>query len=310
MLQTDVMRFFAILCLCLMAIFALVKALPIAPPVDRPTIAEPADLKAEVKSLQIQIAALKTKIAETQTQLQKATAAAEQSSTQVTQAEEAEQAALARVVKARQELKKVSQSLSQIRHEIQIREKKLAKIMKDIVEKRRVRAALINQINKETQSLTKIQAALDQAKEKMAHSLQQYQESKNKPLEVTTSPEPVKKGFSLRFASDAALETLIARGQVDFYAIAGKKAWQLKLPGGRPVYISTKFPREIYEMETPTVPIDYASAFQKQVAVFGRRTVTWGVILPAQTISSINQLIKGREGGDLVIMADGEVSLN
>ena len=28
MLQTDVMRFFAILCLCLMAIFALVKALP------------------------------------------------------------------------------------------------------------------------------------------------------------------------------------------------------------------------------------------------------------------------------------------
>ena len=253
---------------------------------------------------------LKTKIAETQTQLQKATAAAEQSSSQATQAERAEQTALARVVKVRQELKKVSQSLKETRHEVEVRERKLAKIMRDIVEKRRIRAELITQINKETQSLAKIQAALDQVKEKMAHSLQQNQEPKKKPLEVTTPVEPVKKGFSLRFASDAALETLIARGQVDFYAIAGKKAWQLKLPGGRPVYISTKFPREIYEMETPTVPIDYASAFQKQVAAFGRRTVTWGVILPARTISSINQLIKGREGGDLVIMADGEVSLN
>ena len=42
MLQTDVMRFFAILCLCLTAIFALVKALPVAPPDAAPTIVEPA----------------------------------------------------------------------------------------------------------------------------------------------------------------------------------------------------------------------------------------------------------------------------
>jgi hypothetical protein len=52
MLQTDVMRFFAILCLCLMAIFALVKTLPMAPPDTGPAIVEPADLKAEAKVLQ------------------------------------------------------------------------------------------------------------------------------------------------------------------------------------------------------------------------------------------------------------------
>ncbi|UCE56147.1 MAG: hypothetical protein JSV31_12090 [Desulfobacterales bacterium] len=310
MLQTDVMRFFAILCLCLMAIFALVKALPMAPPADRPTIAEPANLKAEAESLQKQIAALKAKVAETQTLLQKATAAAEQSSTQATQAEKAGKAALARVVKARQELKKVSQSLSETRHEIKMREEKLAKIMKDIADKRRIRAELKTEIKNETQSLTKIQAALDQAKDKLAGSLHQNQAPRAKPPEETPPPKPAKKGFSLRFASDTALETLIARGQVDFFAIAANKAWQLKLSAGRPVYISAKFPREIYEMETPTVPIAFASAFHRQVAAFGRGTVTWGVILPARTISAINQLIKGREGGDLVIMADGEVSLN
>ncbi|RLB96936.1 MAG: hypothetical protein DRH90_24110, partial [Deltaproteobacteria bacterium] len=82
MLQSDVMRFFAILCLCLMAIFALVKALPMSPPADRPTIVEPPNLKAEVASLQKEIAVLKDKLAKTQSQLTAATAAVEKSAAQ------------------------------------------------------------------------------------------------------------------------------------------------------------------------------------------------------------------------------------
>ena len=77
MLQTDVMRFFGILCLCLMAIFALVKALPMSPPADSPTISEPSDLKTDAQSLQLQIAALKRKLAESRTQVQRAYAAAD-----------------------------------------------------------------------------------------------------------------------------------------------------------------------------------------------------------------------------------------
>ena len=63
-------------------------------------------------------------------------------------------------------------------------------------------------------------------------------------------------------------------------------------------------------METATVPIEYARAFERQVAAFGRTTVTWGVTLPTQTTASINRLIRGQKGGDLVIMPDGEVILN
>jgi hypothetical protein len=62
-------------------------------------------------------------------------------------------------------------------------------------------------------------------------------------------------------------------------------------------------------METPTVPSEYASAFRRQVAAFGRHTVTWGVTLPAETISSINQVIESGKGGDLVILTDGKVSV-
>jgi hypothetical protein len=274
MLQTDVMRFFAILCLCLMAIFALVKTLPMAPPADRPTIAEPTDLKTKAQSLQIQIATLKKKLAETLTQVQAVSAAAAQSSMQVKMAAKDEQEILTRLAKTQQQLKKVTQ------------------------------------INDETQNLAKIQAALDRANQEVNQSHPRNHPSPKKTSEADTPKRSAKEGYILRFASDAALQTLISGGQVSFYAVAGKKAWQLLLTGGQPGYISAKNPPQIYEMEIATVPIEYTAAFQQQVAAFGRNAVTWGVTLPTQTRASINRLIQGQNGGDLVIMPDGEVVLN
>jgi hypothetical protein len=234
MLQTDVMRFFGIMCLCLMAIFALVKALPLAPPADRPTIAEPVDLKAAAASLKKQIAALKDKLAEAQSQLNIATAAAKQSSTQ----------------------------------------------------------------------------AAREAKSELDQSHHQQQEPQKNQPESPPTPAPVRKGFTLRFASDAALETLISRDNVNFYALTATKAWQLSLSGGSPAFIPVKLPPKIYEMETATVPANYVTVFHRQVAAFGQNTLTWGVTLPPPISASINHLIKDREGGDLVIMPDGEVILN
>ena len=128
-------------------------------------------------------------------------------------------------------------------------------------------------------------------------------------------PEPVpsqsaRKGFTLRFASDSALETLVSRQKVNFFALAGKKAWQLKMTRGRPVYTAVQNPSKIYEMEKATVPVNYVTGFSRQVAAFGRGKITWGVTLPDQTAASVSLLIKDREGGDLVIMPDGEVILN
>jgi predicted nucleic acid-binding Zn-ribbon protein len=309
MLQTDVMRFFAILCLCLMAIFALVKALPIAPPADRPRIAEPADLKAEAKSLQKQIVMLKKKLADMQSQV-RAAAAAEQSTSQASKAAENEQDIRTRLTEAQQELKTVSQSLIKTRGELKVRELKLTRILSDIDNKQRIRSELKSQIENETRNLTKIRTALDQTSEKLNQDLQHNQKPESKLSEATSPPQPAGTGFTLRFASDAALQKLIILGKVKFYALTGKKAWQLHLTASRSIYSPTKFPPEIYEMETSTVPIDYPRIFHLQVAAFGRGSVTWGVTLPAQMRSSINRLIKGRDGGDLVIMPDGEVILN
>jgi hypothetical protein len=310
MLQTDVMRFFSILCLCLMAIFALVKTLPMAPPAERPTMAEPTNLKAEAQSLQIQIARMRKKMAETLTKVQAASLAAEQSSKQVKKAAKDEQEILTRLANAQLQLEKKTQSLNQTRHELKIREAKLAAIINDIDNKQHLQTELKSQIKDGTQNLKKIQTALDQANQKANQSHLPIPQTPPKPTDVDTPKRSAGDGYILRFDSDAALQKLISGGQVYFYAVAGQKAWQLQLTKGQAAYIPVKNPAQLYEMETATVPIEYATAFDRQVAAFGRKTVTWGVTLPPQTTASINRLIRGQKGGDLVIMPNGEVILN
>lgn len=315
MLQTDVMRFFAILCLCLMAIFALVKALPMSPPPDQPTLVKPTDLKAEAAALQKEIAALKEKLVKTQARLKETTAAVEKSEAQAADASAFEKQTMSRLSKARAELAAVSQSLNKAQNEIYAREAMSARIVKDISQKRRIQSELKTQIENETREFQKIQATLDKATSKLSRAAQPVQTlpEKTPPAPDRKPPPPkppARKGFTLRFASDSALETLISRQKVHFFALAGKKAWQLKMTHGRPVYKAVQNPSKIYEMEKSTVPANYVTGFNRQVAAFGREKITWGVTLPNQAAAAINRLIKDREGGDLVIMPDGEVILN
>jgi Skp family chaperone for outer membrane proteins len=314
MLQTDVMRFFAILCLCLMAVFALVKTLPMAPPDTGPAILDPADQKTEAELLQKKIAALKEKLGDLQSRLRAATVAAEHASDLAVKAAKTEETVRARMAKAKQELAKASQTLDDMRREIEVREFNLLQILEDIADKRQVRAGLKIQIENETQNLKRIRLKMEQLQDKLDQDHPPNPEPVKTPPGVTppgvTPPaEPAPKGFTLQFASDEVLEKLISDGKVNFYAIAGKNVWRLKLSGGRPVYIAAEFPRQIYEMETPTVPLDYAAVFQRQIAAFGRRTVTWGVTLPGRMTASINQMVRDPKGGHLVIAANGEVKL-
>jgi len=310
MLQTDVMRFFAILCLCLMAIFALVKALPMSPPADQPTIIKPSDLKAEAAALENEMAVLKEKLGQTQSQLNSATAAVKNSQARATGAAAVEQETQTRLSKARRELATVSQTLKETRNEINARETMLAGIMKDITEKRRVRSELKTRIETETRNFQQLQQALDEASAKLDRAVQAKQSIPRKEIPEPVSSQSTRKGFTLRFASDSALETLVSRQKVNFFALAGKKAWQLKMTRSRPVYIAVQNPSKIYEMETATVPANYVTGFSQQVAAFGRGKITWGVTLPDQTAAAISRLIKDRKGGELVIMPDGEVTLN
>ncbi|CAB1073774.1 hypothetical protein D1AOALGA4SA_1946 [Olavius algarvensis Delta 1 endosymbiont] len=310
MLQTDVMRFFSILCLCLMAIFALVKALPMAPAADRPTIAEPTELRREAQSLQLQIAELKNKLARIRSQVLAAFTAAEQATGRAKQAADDEKEAISRLARRQQELKVVNRALDQTRQKIKRSASKLTEIVYDIDKKQQVSSALQSEIKAETQNLNKIRTALDRANAKMNSN----QTGNLEAPDARPDPEPpgaaARQGFILRFASAKALQALISIKKVKFYAVAGNKAWRLHLTGERPGYIASRNPPQIYEMEPETVPVEYMAVFKQQVAAFGRDAVTWGVTLPPRTKASIQRLVSGQKGGDLVIMPDGEVVLN
>lgn len=310
MLQTDVMRFFAILCLCLMAIFALVKALPISPPADRPTIAPSLDLSAEATSLENKIAVHKEKLAGLQARLADATEAIKNAEVQAADAAVREQETLARLTRTRAALAAVSQTLEAARNEVKTREAVLAGIVQDISSKRRIREELQAQMEVEKKKYQKMQTRLDRVAVNLNRAIEHQQPTTPKTPQAPVPPPPPRKGFTLRFASDSALDTLISRGKVQFFAFTGPKAWQLKMANGRLVYSVVKTPAEIYEMETTTVPARYIASFSRQVAAFGQGNVTWGVTLPGQTANAITRLIQNREGGDLVIMPRGEVELN
>ena len=62
------------------------------------------------------------------------------------------------------------------------------------------------------------------------------------PIIEEQTPKPTEKGFTLRFASDEALQKQIASGSVSLFAMAEKQAWRLSLPTGRPVIHRCRIP--------------------------------------------------------------------
>ena len=292
-----------------MAIFALVKALPMSPPADRPMIAARPDLKAAAVELENKTAVLKEELAGIQTRLSAATAAMANANAQATEATVREQENRLQLSASRAELDAVSHALTAARNEIKAREAVLAGIVGDIETKQQFREELDAQIAIEEQKYQEIQTRLDQVADRLSQSTQAEPPAPAPMPAAPVPPLPARKGFTLRFASDTALNQLIDSRNVQFYALAGQKAWKLNTANKQPAFTAVPVPAKFYEMEASTVPASYTASFSRQVAAFGLAKITWGVTLPAHTASAIKRFIHKREGGDLIIMPDGEVVL-
>lgn len=132
---------------------------------------------------------------------------------------------------------------------------------------------------------------------------------KRSPPAPAVKPVPARQGFSLQFASDAALDRLVAAGSVTLYGMADQQAWQLSLEGGRPAVVRSSFPGWFHEMSVTTVPKHYLYSLKNVADGPGPSGVVWGVQLPATTRTAITSLTRGQQGGALVIRGDGQVTL-
>ena len=90
---------------------------------------------------------------------------------------------------------------------------------------------------------------------------------------------------------------------------ADKPAWRLSRATGRPAAAQASVPRWFHEMSKATVPAHYIRSLEDVEPSPGKSTIVWGVQLPATAKQAIASLTRQRQGGALLIRADGQVLL-
>ena len=126
------------------------------------------------------------------------------------------------------------------------------------------------------------------------------------PRTAAPPPKEVQPTFTLRFASDGALQRLVKSRQVQLYALAKGGVWRLSPEAGELLFKPAAAPARMHEMTEDTVPARLVRALAHAAAP-GSGEVTWGVTLPGATTDAILTHLRSREGGSLIIEADGHV---
>ena len=282
-LQTDVMRFMSIIGLCLMAVFALVQSIPSQQPV-KPVVLD--DLQRQIE------------------QGRQALADVEQDSMQKQQhLDELSE----RLRTTQQQLDDSRKAAAASRHESPAQAAKVV-----IVKRPSAETAAKPVIKKRTQAEAVAKPVIE--KRPVPAPAAKPVIRKQPPAVPVTNPLPARQGFSLRFASAAALDRQVAAGSVSLYGMLDQQAWQLSMLAGTPAVATASFPKQFHEMSAATVPAHYLQSLKSKADGRGASAVVWGVQLPAATSTAIASLLQqqqaqGQQGGALVIQGDGRVTL-
>ena len=283
-LQTDVMRFMSIIGLCLMAVFALVQSIPSQQPVN-PVVLD--DLQRQLE------------------QGRQALAEIEQDSMQKQQhLDELSE----RLRTTQQQLHDSRKAAAAIRHE------SLAQAAKAVIVKRPAAETAAKAVIKKSTPSEAVAKPVIEKRPAPAPAAKPVIRKPPSPPAPVAKPSPARQGFSLRFASAAALDRQVAAGSVSLFGMLDQQAWQLSMLAGTPAVATASFPKQFHEMSAATVPAHYLQSLKNKAD--GRRAsaVVWGVQLPAATSTAIASLLQqqqaqGQQGGALVIQGDGRVTL-
>ena len=280
-LQTDVMRFLAIIALCLAAIFSLVQSAAVAPAsttlalVDRDSLTQQIDeLLQRKRQLVQEVADLQQRLQLTQKGTEQATAALRNTD---------------------RSLERLRQQLAALQDELAQSGRRLQRTRAETATQRRTLSALQQQVPTET------------------YRLRQIEQQIPAPAVENTAPRPAparsndntSRGLTLGFASVDALRRLIGSGEVVFYARSGNSFWRLQKLAP-PSYGKVKAPRAYYEMLGVTIPPEFIAAF-KQTVAGGANRANWGVTLSPAIRRQLERILAQARDGEILIHADGSV---
>lgn len=332
-LQTDVMRFLAIICMCLMIVFSLVQSMPVGSQNNKPLLNSSTLLEYEIKNLKKNAGQLISRIEI----LEKQVVIHQNKLKQLITANSEKEKDIKKLSDDKQKKEKQAKEKSRILTEVQTRLEKASNEtiqtrarLRDAEKALQEKSYRLEEIN---DRVRKNQAALEKAKKDVAEAdlkLSAYRknpgEVKEKPANLPaesadkairkkteiliTKSKKEKIGFSLRFASDSALEHLLIKDRrVKLYLLAGARYWILKAGISRMRFLPSPSPGSIYEMDFQTVPDKIKRAGKTVVAAFGSGQMTYGVTLSPDISGKLARLMAGQKGGDIIIEKNGELSL-
>lgn len=336
-LQTDVMRFMAIIGICLMVIFALVQSLPSnsAATLEKQAASAYVDsmnsLKDETSHLQesldrseeelmvmyeqldefqIMMSGLKnSKEAIANLDDQKIRQQVE-ASTYRKELEQLQQKIIDAEAKHALQQKQITNTggiVTQLQDEIFTKTKQINKLGTKI-EQQEKRVELLKSAAKEQEdAIRELNEQLN--KEKIAQTVSPTAPSKKVP-DSRPAPKSTKEGFTLRFASDTALFTLVNKKQVILYVTVDGRSWKLRPNAQSAEFIKSGPPGRLYAMNSDTVPANYRMIFSKSDGAGLLAKASWGVTLPNHLSRQVGTIMQENSGGDLVIDERGTLSLN
>jgi flagellar biosynthesis GTPase FlhF len=211
------------------------------------------------------------------------------------QLEEARKAAEKRRIEAiNREKERVAKEQSELAQKAQLAEQ---------ARKERLEA-LRQQAQKQAEALRQQQLARQRAQQQARESA-----AKQKAAE-SASQSSQKRGFSLSFASNTALEHLLrVPSGISLYLIAGGKSWRLEPGASLYRFLPSGSPGQIYDMDLRTVPDTILRAGRKVVAAFGAGQTRYGVKLTSAMQNRISQLMAAHDSGDLIIAQSGDITI-
>ncbi len=140
--------------------------------------------------------------------------------------------------------------------------------------------------------------------------LAKVQEPPELPPPPQTSPAPPQTPqFTLRFADTAALLALVQRDEVTLFALDQRGTSRLTPSAGRYAFASATAPSRMHDMDPASVPAQVRAAYARSRGLSAAGVRRWGVVLPPATRRAIDDLLRDPRGGELQIAADGNVRL-
>jgi len=126
------------------------------------------------------------------------------------------------------------------------------------------------------------------------------------PEQTRPEPVPEQRGFTLRFDSDAAMLRLVSRGEAGVFLMDGGQAWQLGFGDAGAQFAQAPPPARFHAIAADTVPRLLRDAAAQSP---GAASAVWGVTLPAHTSRDLAALLRAHEHGELIIDSRGRVRL-